>query len=400
MVPKFSIMKNIKHYTLIAAFFFSLATFAQEELKLTVKDSIVQSSWMLGLGYNFVDDSGDVADGLFDFKDEWNGTAFPNRLSIGRYFKSGIGLEAIATYNKYKEGKLVDASLLAEESDYLGFDTRITYDLNKLIGETGWFDPYLGGGLGYTEANNVGRGTYNGVVGFRTWFSDRIGLDFSTSGKWAISTDAETTNHLQHSVGVVYQFGIEKGLSKKGEEKLALIQEQEQEKQRVNDSIANGNRIKEEALLAERLAQEKEKARLASVEKEKLESEKQRRILVEEKINNLGYVYFDLNSSYITKNSKIVLKGLAALLNEMPSLELKVTSHTDSRGTSIYNKWLSERRVKNTRDYLVKLGVSENRLQLQAYGEEKLVNECTNGVYCPESKHKINRRSEFLVIEL
>ena len=129
-------MKNSKHYVLIAALLLSIPIFAQEELKLTKKDSIVKSSWMLGLGYNFVDDSGDVADGLFNFKEEWNTTPYPNRLSIGRYFKSGIGVEAIATYNKYKEGKVIDGVIVTEESDYLGFDTRLTYDLNKLIGQT------------------------------------------------------------------------------------------------------------------------------------------------------------------------------------------------------------------------------------------------------------------------
>ncbi|RKR07166.1 outer membrane protein OmpA-like peptidoglycan-associated protein [Maribacter vaceletii] len=391
-------MKNSKHYVLIAALLLSIPIFAQEELKLTKKDSIVKSSWMLGLGYNFVDDSGDVTDGLFNFDEEWNSTPYPNRLSLGRYFKSGIGLAAIATYNTYKEGKIIDGVVATDDIDYLGFDARITYDLNKLIGETAWFDPYVGGGLGYTDANNIGRGTYNAVVGFRTWFSDRVGLDFSSSGKWAIGNNG-ATNHLQHAVGVVYQFGIEKGLSKKGEEKLALIQAQEKEKQRVMDSIANANRIKEKMLLAEKLAKEKETARLAAIEKEKVDAYNKRKKELESKINDLGYVYFNLNSSYLTKSSKTVLNNLVVILDEFPSLTLRVTSHTDSRGTSTYNKWLSERRVTSTKDYLVKKGVSEDRLEIQAYGEEKLLNDCSDGVYCPEDKHKVNRRSEFIVLD-
>jgi hypothetical protein len=50
-----------------------------QELQLTSKDSIVTSSWMIGLGYNFVDDSGDMVKELFDFKDQWNAVAFPSR---------------------------------------------------------------------------------------------------------------------------------------------------------------------------------------------------------------------------------------------------------------------------------------------------------------------------------
>src|SRR5690606_15344257 len=157
-----------------------------QELRLTAKDSIVTSSWMVGLGYNFVDDSGNQFEKLLDFENEWNAVAFPSRLSIGRYFKSGLGIEAIGSYNKYKVGKLIDGSINSEEIDYLGIDARLSYDLNKIIGETGFFDPYIGVGLGYTDANGQGRGTYNGVIGFRTWFSDHWGLDFNSSGKWSM----------------------------------------------------------------------------------------------------------------------------------------------------------------------------------------------------------------------
>ncbi len=225
----------MKHFALSVLFVACLSHNSlyaqQEELQLTSKDSIVQSSWMFGLGYNFVDDSGDMMDELFSFDDQWNAVAYPSRVSIGRYFKSGIGVEGIASYNKYKVGKLIDGVINPESTDYLGLDARLSYDLNKIIGETGWFDPYVGVGLGYTDANNQPRGTYNAIIGFRTYFSDRWGLDLSSSGKWAMDI-SDASNHLQHSVGVVYRFGIEKGLSKKGAEKLAMIEALQAEKQR------------------------------------------------------------------------------------------------------------------------------------------------------------------------
>jgi outer membrane protein OmpA-like peptidoglycan-associated protein len=370
---------------------------AQEIPQLTSKDSIVQSSWMFGLGYNIVDDSGDVFDDLFAINTQWNTLAYPNRISIGRYFKNGIGLEAIGTYNKYKVGKIIDGRVNAEESDYLGLDARVSYDLNKIIGETAWFDPYVGVGLGYTDANNTSRSTYNAVIGFRTWFSDRWGLDLSSSGKWR--TGNKGTNHIQHAAGVVYRFGIQKGLSKKGIEKLALIEALEAEKQRVNDSLAAVEREKEALALAERLAKEKENARLAAAEKAKLDAENKRKQDLRDKIDALGYVYFDLNSSFINKKSKDILDALTLILNENPELNLRVASHTDSRGRSGYNKWLSERRVKRTVDYLVSKGIVDTRLQAEAYGEENLLNECNDDTYCPEEKHKINRRSEFSITD-
>lgn len=390
-------IKNLLSFFLVCALVNT--AFSQEELEITAKDSIVQSSWMFGIGFNAVDDSGNVFDGLFNVSDEWNMLPYPSRISIGRYFKNGLGLEAIGTLNKYKEGKIIDGVVNLEDSDYYGIDARVTYDLNKIIGETGWFDPYVGVGAGYTDANNIGRGTYNAVVGFRTWISDRWGLDFNSSGKWAMSQDNGATNHIQHAAGVVYQFGIEKGLSKKGEEKKELMAAIEKERQRQQDSIAEVNRLKEEALLAERLKKEKEAAALAAAEKAKQDAETARRKSIEDQIKNSGLVYFNLNSSAITRESKSVLDQIKTILDDNPGLKIKITSHTDSRGTSKYNDWLSQRRVDNTKEYLVKIGVDANRLATEAYGESQLLNECDDNTYCPEEKHKVNRRSEFIVLE-
>ncbi len=371
----------------------------EEELQLTSKDSIVQSSWMVGLGYNFVDDSGDMLDKLFSFDEQWNGLIYPSRLSMGRYFKSGIGVEGIATYNKYKVGKLIDNANQLVTTDYFGLDARLSYDLNKIIGETAWFDPYLGVGLGYTDANNQPRGTYNAIIGFRIWFSDRWGLDLNSSGKWAMDIN-DASNHLQHAAGVLYRFDIEKGLSKKGEEKLALIEALAAEKQRKQDSLAAADRTKEAAALAERLAREKENARLAAVEKAKIDAENRRKQEIEDEIEALGLVYFAFNSSYLDSESKQILDALATLLTEYNGVTLEVSSYTDSRGTSDYNDWLSKRRVEHTVAYLIKQGIASERLIPESYGEENLRNECDDNTYCPEEKHKINRRSEFKVLKL
>ena len=392
-------MKTTSIYSFLVFFMLSSLSFAQDELQITAKDSIVQSSWIFGVGLNAVDDSGNVFDELLNFTDEWNLVPYPSRVSIGRYFKSGLGLEAIGTYNQYKEGKNVDGEILTENISYYGIDGRITYDLNKIIGETGWFDPYVGIGAGYTDANNRGRGTYNAIVGFRTWFSDRWGLDLNATGKWAMSESEGVSNHLQYAAGAVYQFGIEKGLSKRGEEKLELLAAIAKEKQRQTDSINEVNRLKDEALLAERLKKQKEADALAAAEKAKIDAINKRKAEIKSKIEDLGYVYFDLNSSYLNSSSKKVLKSLADVLIEIPTLKLKITSHTDSRGTSKYNDWLSQRRVDKTKEYLISKGVSEEKLTTEAYGESMLLNDCNDDTYCPEEKHAVNRRSEFIIQE-
>ena len=108
--------------------------FAQD-IQLTKRDSIVQSYWLVTVGANAVDDSGDEFGELFDFKEGWNMVPYPSRVSIGRYFKNGIGLEAIGSYNQYKEGKIIDNVVNPADVDYWGLDFRVSYDLNMILGE-------------------------------------------------------------------------------------------------------------------------------------------------------------------------------------------------------------------------------------------------------------------------
>lgn len=387
MIPK----KEIILVILMANFF----TIQSQTPELTKKDSTIVSSWIVGLGYNIVDDSSrDGFQSYFDVKGTWNAVPYPSRISIGKYFKNGLGLEAIASYNKYKVGKIVDGlPLLTNDKNYYSVDSRLSYDLNKIIGETGWFDPYIGVGLGFTDANSISRGTFNGVLGFRTWFSYRLGLDVNTSGKWRMNKNA--TNHLQHVIGVVYRFNIEKDLTEEGKEKLELIEAEANELARANDSIANANKVAElRRLLIEQTENEKDLVRLAQIEKEK-EAVKNE---LQSKINALGNIYFVFNSSNITTLSKNILSKLVSILNEYPNLILEVNSHTDSRGPAVYNQKLSESRLQSTREYLFKNGIDSNRVFGKAYGEEKLVNECDDHTKCSETKHKQNRRSQFKII--
>ncbi|WP_237705626.1 porin family protein [Croceivirga radicis] len=209
-------MKSFSSPFLILFGLFTISITAQEELPvLTAKDSMVVSSWVFGLGVNAVDDAGSEFSDLTNFSDNWNMVPHPSRISIGKYFKNGLGLELVGSYNKYQEGKVIDGLVNTEEKDYYAGDIRINYDLNKILGETGWFDPYVGVGAGYTQANEQGRGTYNANVGFRTWFSDNWGLDFSSTGKWTMNKE-NSTNHIQHAKVVDYKFKAEKGFSLKG----------------------------------------------------------------------------------------------------------------------------------------------------------------------------------------
>lgn len=109
-------------------------------------------------------------------------------------------------------------------------------------------------------------------------------------------------------------------------------------------------------------------------------------------------VYYDLDKSAIRKDAAPALDKIANLMAEYDFLDLVVNSHTDSRASNAYNQALSNRRADAVRDYLAQFEIPGNRVKLEWFGEENHVNDCGDGVPCPESEHQLNRRSE-LVLE-
>ena len=126
-------------------------------------------------------------------------------------------------------------------------------------------------------------------------------------------------------------------------------------------------------------------------------------IAVEDGIRKLKteMIYFDFDKSYIRKDASEELDRLIQVMIEYPNMVIKIESHTDSRGTRVYNKYLSDKRAKSTKNYIISKGIDASRIQSAiGYGEERLINECNGKVRCTEAKHLLNRRSEFIIVEM
>lgn len=117
------------------------------------------------------------------------------------------------------------------------------------------------------------------------------------------------------------------------------------------------------------------------------------------KLLQLSTIYFDLNKFDIRPDAEIEIQKVIAAMEKYPSLKIKVNAHTDSRGNDAYNLWLSQERAKSTVTYMISKGISSDRLDGEGYGEERLKNECANGVRCSNEKHQLNRRSEFIIFD-
>ncbi|MFT5985221.1 MAG: outer membrane protein OmpA-like peptidoglycan-associated protein [Planctomycetota bacterium] len=108
-------------------------------------------------------------------------------------------------------------------------------------------------------------------------------------------------------------------------------------------------------------------------------------------------IYFDFDKSNIRPDAEIELAKILAALTLYPKLDIHIESHTDTRGKKSYNEALSERRAQSTLQWLVKKGVSIDRLTAQGYGESVLRIKCSNDVKCTEEEHQLNRRSMFII---
>ncbi len=108
-------------------------------------------------------------------------------------------------------------------------------------------------------------------------------------------------------------------------------------------------------------------------------------------------IYFDYDRWEIRPDAAAELDKLVDIIKDNPDLSFELGSHTDSRGGDLYNLVLSDGRANSTVDYLIRHGADPGRITARGYGEERLVNGCTNGVACSEEAHQANRRTEFTI---
>lgn len=119
-------------------------------------------------------------------------------------------------------------------------------------------------------------------------------------------------------------------------------------------------------------------------------------------VKDLGPIYFDFDSSNIRNEDTTELDRIVDLMqNTYPDMTIKIESHSDSRGPAAYNKLLSNKRAQATYEYIVSKGVKPERIiDYKGYGEAQLTNDCNGTINCTEAQHQLNRRTNFMVIEV
>ena len=187
-------MKQFKiALTALFAFATVVSVKAQDEknpIALGISANVVDFYGGSGLGDNFLDMLGNG---------DWN--IFVPRITAEKYLKKGFSIQLGASFNQIKTVNIKDDV----DYSYLSLDPIAKYDLNYLIGETGWFDPYAYLGASFVNANSNSALMPNVGGGFNAWFNEKLGLNFHTGTK--VNLGSEVGTHFQTSLGLVYKFG-------------------------------------------------------------------------------------------------------------------------------------------------------------------------------------------------
>ncbi len=105
-------------------------------------------------------------------------------------------------------------------------------------------------------------------------------------------------------------------------------------------------------------------------------------------------VFYDYNKSDVREDQINALQNNARVLKQNARVSVLVEGHCDERGTEEYNLALGERRARTAKDYLVGLGIADNRINTISYGESKPFSEGHS-----EDAWQQNRRAHFVAIK-
>jgi outer membrane protein OmpA-like peptidoglycan-associated protein/WD40 repeat protein/uncharacterized protein YegL len=108
------------------------------------------------------------------------------------------------------------------------------------------------------------------------------------------------------------------------------------------------------------------------------------------KLNN---VFFGFAKADLLETSFSDLNRILNLLHTKKDIRIEIHGHTDDIGSNESNEDLALRRALSVRDYLVRKGINENRLEILSFGESKPV--ASNST---DEGRQLNRRVEIKII--
>ena len=88
-------------------------------------------------------------------------------------------------------------------------------------------------------------------------------------------------------------------------------------------------------------------------------------------------------------------------MEDYPGMVIELGSHTDCRGSDEYNLYLSDRIAKSSAAYIQERIDNSERIYGKGDGETIPNVPSPDGCYTiSEAEHQLNRRTEFIIVEL
>jgi len=107
----------------------------------------------------------------------------------------------------------------------------------------------------------------------------------------------------------------------------------------------------------------------------------------------LNNIFFDFGKTTLRSESVAELNNVIKLFNDMPTINVEISGHTDNIGSKETNLRISNDRAKTVVDFLIANGIEKNRLTYKGYGFDQP----TDSNDTEEGRQK-NRRTEFKIM--
>ena len=104
-------------------------------------------------------------------------------------------------------------------------------------------------------------------------------------------------------------------------------------------------------------------------------------------------VLFEYDASDVTDVARAGLDAKLPILRTNAAIRIRVSGHTDSRGSDEYNLALGLRRAASTRKYLSDRGIAADRIDIVSFGEERPAASGDD-----DTAYAQNRRAEFEIL--
>lgn len=400
-------MKKLLYIFIIS---FSLIGFSQDE------ENNQRMGFSVKAGANLVDSNGGWEP--FGFLTSFEEQAFSRPFELGLEYRFSrlfaVGVDG--SINKWKKDEgVIDHILLGKDMNYFAVDGKFKLFLDEAIGvfkDWDWLDIYLDGGLGYFAINadeavkKDGAVSFNAGVGANVWLTDNIGVYIDGTSKFRNKYTTPLTNHFQYAAGVMYNFG---GAPKekwdcddvnKVDDSPKIMDSDEDgvldpydRCPNVKGLVFNGG-CPDEDTDGDGILDSKDQCPYLpapespdgcpnpDVDKDGVLNAADKCPKVYGPVTNngcpqdpeevippvrliLSNVYFDTNQSIIKPQYFKVLNDNASIMKSTPGKKYYLIGHTDSRGSEVHNRRLSQGRAEAVKAFLVKRGVDANSLIIE-----------------------------------